>query len=68
MSKHAEEIRYEFEQRPESGEVMDILPGLKWLRMPLPMVLGHINLWILEDGDGGTLDDTGMSVERSHAI
>jgi glyoxylase-like metal-dependent hydrolase (beta-lactamase superfamily II) len=68
MTKAAEEIRYEFEQRPETGEVMDIFPGLKWLRMPLPMVLGHINLWILEDGDGWTLVDTGMSVDRSHAI
>ena len=68
MTRAAEEIRYEFEQRPEPGEVMDIFPGLKWLRMPLPMVLGHINLWILEDGDGWTLVDTGMSVDRSHAI
>jgi glyoxylase-like metal-dependent hydrolase (beta-lactamase superfamily II) len=68
MSKPTLEIRYEFEQRPEPGEVMDILPGLKWLRMPLPMVLEHINLWILEDGDGWTLVDTGMSIERSHAI
>jgi len=62
------EIHYEFEQRPEPGEVMDIFPGLKWLRMPLPMVLGHINLWILEDGDGWTLVDTGMFVDRSRAI
>ena len=68
MSDHAEEVRYEFEQRPEPGTVMDVLPGLKWLRMPLPMVLGHINLWILEDGEGWTLVDTGMSVDRSHAI
>ena len=68
MNDHAEGIRYEFEQRPEHGAVMDVLPGLKWLRMPLPMVLEHINLWILEDGDGWTLVDTGMSVDRSHAI
>jgi glyoxylase-like metal-dependent hydrolase (beta-lactamase superfamily II) len=68
MSKPAEKIRYEFDQRPDPGEIMDNLPGLKWLRMPLPMVLGHINLWILEDGDGWTLVDTGMSVDRSHAI
>ena len=68
MNDKAEDIRYEFEQRPEHGAVMDILPGLKWLRMPLPMVLEHINLWILEDGDGWTLVDAGMSTDQSHAI
>ena len=68
MSQRAEDILYEFEHRPESGDVMDILPGLKWFRMPLPMVLGHINLWLLEDGDGWTLVDTGMHVGKSLEI
>ena len=68
MSNHAEEIFYEFEHRPEPGAVMDVMPGLKWLRMPLPMVLEHINLWILEDGDAWTLVDTGMFIDRSCEI
>ena len=53
---------------PEPGAVMDVMPGLKWLRMPLPMVLEHINLWILEDGDAWTLVDTGMFIDRSREI
>ncbi len=41
---------------PDTGSVVDIAPGLGWLRMPLPFALDHINLWLLKDryGDQGT--------------
>ncbi len=34
---------------PEAGTLMDVAPGIKWLRMALPFALSHINLWLLED-------------------
>lgn len=34
---------------PESGTLIDVAPGVKWLRMDLPFALNHINLWLLED-------------------
>jgi glyoxylase-like metal-dependent hydrolase (beta-lactamase superfamily II) len=37
-----------------------VAPGIHWLRMPLPFVLDHINLWLLADGDGWTIVDTGF--------
>ena len=58
-----EELRYEFTERPESGGVMPVADGVHWLRMPLPFALGHINLWLLEDGDGWTIVDTGVDTE-----
>jgi glyoxylase-like metal-dependent hydrolase (beta-lactamase superfamily II) len=36
--------------------------------MPLPINLNHINLWLIEDGDGYTLIDTGMPVESCAAV
>ena len=33
--------------------------------MPLPFALNHINLWLLEDGDGWTIVDTGLSDETA---
>ncbi|HCK28652.1 MAG TPA: MBL fold metallo-hydrolase, partial [Alcanivorax sp.] len=39
----------------------EVAPGVHWLNFPLPFALDHINLWLLEDGDGWTLVDTGFS-------
>lgn len=58
-------IHYEFEQRPAAGETKQVRPGVYWLRMPLPFVLGHINLWLLESGNSWTIVDTGVDVEES---
>ena len=55
-------IEYPFGAIPEPGETHPVAPGILWLRMPLPFRLNHINLWLLEDGDGWTLVDTGMAM------
>lgn len=60
MSKRPDPIRYEFGFQPDLGESVEILPGLKWLRLPLPYMLGHINVWLLRDGDGWAIVDTGI--------
>ena len=36
--------------------------------MPLPFALDHINLWILEDGDGFTLVDAGFGVDATFEL
>jgi glyoxylase-like metal-dependent hydrolase (beta-lactamase superfamily II) len=46
---------------PAPGAVRGVAPGVHWLRMPLPFALDHINLWMLEDGEGWTLVDTGLA-------
>lgn len=45
---------------PAAGERIEVAPGVFWLRMPLPFQLDHINLWLLRDGDGWTIVDTGF--------
>ncbi|MEM7043499.1 MAG: MBL fold metallo-hydrolase [Pseudomonadota bacterium] len=42
------------------GPTVEMSAGLQGLRLPLPFVLDHVNLWILRDGDGWTLIDTGI--------
>ncbi|WP_423459715.1 MBL fold metallo-hydrolase [Ottowia sp. VDI28] len=32
-----------------SGGTLEVAPGIKWLRIALPFVLNHINLWLLRD-------------------
>jgi glyoxylase-like metal-dependent hydrolase (beta-lactamase superfamily II) len=60
---------------PETGSVLEVAPGLLWLRMGLPFALNHINLWLLEDDveteagmvHGWTVVDTGISSDGTRA-
>ncbi|HTC51599.1 MAG TPA: MBL fold metallo-hydrolase [Steroidobacteraceae bacterium] len=53
---------------PEPGQVRPVLEGLWWLRMPLPISLDHINLWLLEEPGGFALVDTGMATAAAREI
>lgn len=57
------DIQYPFENTPEVGEWITVAEGVYWLRMPLPMALDHINLYVLEDRDGWWIIDTGMGLD-----
>jgi glyoxylase-like metal-dependent hydrolase (beta-lactamase superfamily II) len=56
---------------PAPGTMHDIAPGLRWLRMPLPFALDHINLWLLDDESAGkqgyALVDCGASTDATRA-
>ena len=52
---------YAFDGIPAPAETRVVAPGVHWHRMPLPFKLDHINLWLLEDGDGWTAVDTGIA-------
>ena len=57
---------------PAIGEVIELAPGVRWLRMPLPFALDHINLWLLrdraEDGrDGWAIVDCGVANDTTRA-
>ena len=56
---------YTFDGEPPLGETWEVAPGVRWLRMPLPFKLNHINLWLLRDGDGWTIVDTGINTEET---
>jgi glyoxylase-like metal-dependent hydrolase (beta-lactamase superfamily II) len=47
---------------PQPGELVRIAEGVGWARLPIPGSLRHINVWVLEDGDGVALVDTGMDI------
>jgi glyoxylase-like metal-dependent hydrolase (beta-lactamase superfamily II) len=50
---------------PETGELIEIAPGIGWARLPVPWSLKHINVWALEDGGGIALVDTGLDIAPS---
>jgi glyoxylase-like metal-dependent hydrolase (beta-lactamase superfamily II) len=53
-------IRYLFDTPPAPGELREVVPGVRWLRVPLPFALDHINLWVLDDGPGVAIVDCGI--------
>ncbi|PYM90477.1 MAG: hypothetical protein DME04_22820 [Candidatus Rokuibacteriota bacterium] len=52
---------------PAPADVVTLAPGIGWLRMPLPFQLNHINLWLLDDGAGWTIVDTGVGLDDTRA-
>jgi glyoxylase-like metal-dependent hydrolase (beta-lactamase superfamily II) len=65
---HESELDYPFgDAVPAPGQVRDIAPGVRWLRMSLPFALDHINLWLLDDGPGWTIVDCGITSDATKA-
>jgi glyoxylase-like metal-dependent hydrolase (beta-lactamase superfamily II) len=58
---------YPFDGPPARGTTFEVAPGVRWIRMPLPYALNHINLWALDDGDGWAIVDTGVRNEETVA-
>jgi glyoxylase-like metal-dependent hydrolase (beta-lactamase superfamily II) len=55
------------DEPPAMGVTVEVAPGVRWLRMPLPFALDHINLWLLREArdghDGWTVIDCGIDDE-----
>ena len=61
-------ILFPYEDPPCEGEVLEVAEKVFWLRMPLPMALDHVNVYVLDDGDGWTVVDTGFDSGRTRSI
>jgi len=49
-------LDYPYPDTPKPGATLEVAPGVRWLSMPLPFALDHINLWLV----GDTIVDTGI--------
>jgi len=69
MLKKNEESRLSFphEEPPERGAVVELAPGILWTRIPLPFRLDHVNIYLIEDGDGLAAIDAGIDDAQSRA-
>ncbi len=66
-SSQAHGLRYPFAAHPEPDQPTEVADGVFWVRMKLPYMLDHINVWLLRDGDGWTLVDTCVDMDSSRA-
>jgi glyoxylase-like metal-dependent hydrolase (beta-lactamase superfamily II) len=67
-AKTAYALTHPFPTAPEPGEVIEIAPGILWVRMPLPFRLNHVNLYLIDDGDGWAVLDAGIGNDATRAI
>jgi glyoxylase-like metal-dependent hydrolase (beta-lactamase superfamily II) len=61
-------LTFPFAGPPGPGESVEILPGIRWLRLPLPLKLDHVNVWMLDDGEGLTVVDTGVADDTTRRL
>ena len=52
--------RFPYPEPPANGALLEVAPGVLWLRMPLPYRLDHINIYLIADGDGWCVLDAGI--------
>jgi glyoxylase-like metal-dependent hydrolase (beta-lactamase superfamily II) len=57
-----------FTVAPEPGQAMPVAEGVFWIRMPLPFKLDHVNVWLLRDGEGWAIVDTGIDSSQTRAL
>lgn len=65
MDGVAPALRFPWEDPPAPGEVIEVAEGILWVRLPLPMRLDHVNVYVLDEGDHWTVIDTGMDLASS---
>lgn len=59
----ASPLRYPHETPPATAEDaawLEVADGIFWLRLPLPFALNHVHVWVLRDGDGWFVIDSGI--------
>jgi glyoxylase-like metal-dependent hydrolase (beta-lactamase superfamily II) len=54
------QLRFPHPTLPHPGELVEVAPGLLWARFALPFRLDHVNVYLIEDGNGWAVVDTGL--------
>ncbi len=67
IQSSVEALRYPWENHPGPDQVVEVMPGVLWVRLKLPFRLNHVNIYLLADGDGWAMVDSGFGNEESIA-
>lgn len=61
-------LTFPFAEPPATGQVRQVAPGILWTRIPLPFRLNHVNIYLIEDGEGWAVLDTGIADDPTRAV
>jgi glyoxylase-like metal-dependent hydrolase (beta-lactamase superfamily II) len=68
LAAEAAGLVHPWPEPPDGGTSIEVAPGIRWIRMPLPFALDHVNLWLLDDGPGVTVVDTGVGLSPTREL
>jgi glyoxylase-like metal-dependent hydrolase (beta-lactamase superfamily II) len=60
-------LTFPFPTPPAPGQAIEVAPGILWVRLALPFRLDHVNIYLIEDGGGWAVLDTGLDNEATRA-
>ena len=60
-------LKFPHPSTPAPGVPVEIAPGLLWIRLALPFRLDHVNIYLIEDGAGFAVIDTGIDDATTRA-
>lgn len=61
-------LTHPWPEPPAPGTLAEVAPGILWTRVPLSMPPGHVNAYLLDDGDGWTVIDPGLASAATQAL
>ncbi|MBS0562744.1 MAG: MBL fold metallo-hydrolase [Proteobacteria bacterium] len=67
MQTDVSALSFPIAEPPVPGAAIDIAPGVKWARLPLPYRLDHVNIYLIQDGAGWAVLDTGLGTDDCRA-
>ena len=59
-SQNLKNIKFPFEIFPTDKKVLKIKEGIYWVKLLLPSMISHVNVYVLDDINGITIIDTGL--------
>lgn len=62
------ELTYPLTLPQSKTELVEVAPGIKWLRLPMPYALDHVNVYLLRLEKGWLIVDTGLDSPTVTAI
>ena len=67
IQSSAEALKYPWESHPGPDQVVELMHGVLWVRLKLPFRLNHVNIYLIADGDGFAMVDSGFGNQETIA-
>lgn len=61
-------LKFPYHPPQSKAELVDVTPEIKWLRMPMPYALDHVNVYLLRVERGWVIIDSGLDSIETRSI